>query len=155
MASFLNQNALDTIANSFFKLHDTFSKSIFVFKNGKKTVIATNNKYNAIYGKTNTGTREDIKYDTISKEFQARVYYDKEDQEFLANEGSDQAGSQNKIILPKGSVRIVVTLEAYEFLKESRRVEIDGRVFAIKSGGNDSGFASNQFYHFHLTPVDE
>ena len=155
MAGYLNENALNTIVNSLFKMHDTFARSIFVFKNGKKTVIATNSKYNAIYGKTNTGTRENIKYDMIVKEFQARIYYVEEDQEFLASEGSNQAGSQNKIILPKGSIRIVVTIECYEFLKEARRVDVDGRVFAIKSGGNHSGFPANQFYHFHLTPVDE
>lgn len=155
MAGYLNQNALDTIVNSLFKMHDTFARSIFVFKNGKKTVIATNSKYNAIYGKTNTGSRENIKYDTISKEFKARIYYTQEDQEFLASEGSEQSGTQNKIILPKGSLRIVVTLEAYLFLKEARRVDVDGKVFAIKSGGNSSGFPSNEFYHFHLTPIDE
>jgi len=155
MAGYLNENALNTIVNSLFKMHDTFARTIYVFKNAKKTVIATNSKYNAIYGKTSTGSQSNVKYDMIVKEFTARIYYVEEDQEFLASEGSNQAGTQNKIILPKGSIRIVVTLEAYQFLKEARRVDVDGRVFAIKSGGNHSGFPANQFYHFHLTPVDE
>ena len=155
MAGYLNDNALNTIVNSLFKMHDTFARTIFVFKNGKKTVIATNSKYNAIYGKTNTGVQSDVKYDMVVKEFTARIYYVEEDQEFLASEGVNQSGTQNKIILPKGSIRIVVTLEAYQFLKEARRVDVDGRVFAIKSGGNHSGFPANQFYHFHLTPIDE
>jgi hypothetical protein len=81
-------------------------------------------------------------------------YYVEEDQEYLAKEGS-QNGSQNRIILPKGSIRIVVTLDGYHALREAKRVDVDGRVFAIKSGGNHSGFPANQFYHFHLTPVDE
>jgi hypothetical protein len=154
MAGYLNQNTLDAIGNSFAKLHETFAKTIYVFKNGKKTVIATNAKYNSIYGKTNTGTQSGVQYATIKQEFSARIYYNEEDQEFLGSEGN-QDSTQNKIILPKGSVRIVVEYDAYLFLKEARRVEVDGRVFAIKSGGGSVGFETNRFYHFHLTSIDE
>jgi hypothetical protein len=155
MASFLNDKILDAITNSLFRMHDTFSRKIYVFSNPEKTVIATNPNYNGLYKRNTSGSRDDIKNKMVVKEFMARVYYATEDQEYLAGEGSDQHGTQNKIILPKGSVRIVVTLEAYLIIKEARRVDLDGRVFAVKSGGNHSGFPKNQFYHFHLTPTDE
>ena len=154
MSSYLNENILSGISSSFTRMHDTFSKKIYVYKQAEKTVISTSSNYNSIYGKTNSGSRGNINYEMVVEEYYARVYYIQEDQEYLAKEGS-QNSSQNKIILPKGSIRIVVTLDAYNALKEAKRVDVDGRVFAIKSGGNHSGFPANDFYHFHLTPIDE
>lgn len=154
MSSYLNENILSAVSNSLFRMHDTFSRKIYVFKQAEKTIISTSPNYNSIYGRTSAGTKGNIEYDMVVEEYYARVYYIQEDQEYLAREGS-QNGSQNKIILPKGSIRIVVTLNAYNALKEAKRVDVDGRVFAIKSGGNHSGFPANDFYHFHLTPIDE
>ena len=154
MSSYLNENILNTISNSLFRMHDTFAKKIYVFKQAEKTIISTSPNYNAIYGKTNSGTKGNINYKMVMEEHYARVYYIQEDQEYLAKEGS-QNSSQNKIILPKGSIRIVVTIDAYNALKEAKRVDVDGRIFAIKSGGSRSGFSADDFYHFYLTPIDE
>jgi hypothetical protein len=154
MSSYLNENILSAISNSLFRMHDTFARKIYVFKQAEKTIISTSPNYNAIYGRTSSGSKGNINYKMVVEEYYARVYYVQEDQEYLAKEGS-QNSSQNKIILPKGSIRIVVTLDAYNALKEAKRVDVDGRVFAIKSGGNHSGFPANDFYHFHLTPIDE
>ena len=154
MASYLNQNILNAVSNCLFRLHDTFSKKIYVFKSGKKTVVSTNVNYNSIYDRTNAGSKGNIQYETVVEEYYARVYYLQEDQEYLAREGS-QDSSQNKIILPRGSVRIVVTVDAYNSIREAKRIEIDGRVFVIKSAGTDSSFLNKEFYHFHLTPIDE
>jgi len=155
MASFLNDQILNAITNSLFRMHDTFSRKIYVFKNPEKTIVATNSNYNGLYKRNTSGSRDNIQNTMIVKEFMARIYYDSENQEYLAAEGLDQKGSQNKIILSKGEVRIVVTVEAYLYIKDARRIDLDGRVFAIKSGGNHSGFPRNQFYHFHLTPIDK
>lgn len=154
MSSYLNENIKNSISNSLLRMHDTFARKIYVFKNAEKTIISTSANYNPIYGRTNVGGKGNISYEMIKAEYFARVYYNKEDQEYLANDGS-QNSSQNKIILPKGSIRIVVTIEAYQFLQEARRVEVDGRIFAIKSGGSHSGFPANEFYSFDLTPIDE
>ena len=155
MASFLNDKILTAITDSLFRMHDTFSRKIYVFSNPEKTVIATNPNYNGLYKRNTSGSRSDVQNKMIVNEFMARIYYVTEDQEYLASEGADQNGTQNKIILPKGSVRIVVTLDACQIIREARRIDLDGRIFAIKSGGNHSGFPNNQFYHFHLTPTDE
>jgi hypothetical protein len=154
MSSYLNENIKNSISNSFFRMHDTFARKICIFKNAEKTVISTSANYNPIYGRTNLGGKGNISYEMVMEEHFARVYYIKEDQEYLANDGS-QNSSQNKIILPKGSIRIVVKVDAFKTLQEARRVEVDGRIFAIKSGGSHSGFPKNEFYHFYLTPIDE
>ena len=76
------------------------------------------------------------------------------EEDYLSN-SQNQQGTQNKIILPNGSVKIVVKSDAYEFIKEARRLELDGIRFAIKSDGEPRGLTSNKFYTFLLTPTDE
>jgi glutathione synthase/RimK-type ligase-like ATP-grasp enzyme len=117
-------------------------------------VISTTPRYNNIYGRTDTGSKSNVQYTTESQTFEARVYYVNMDEEYLSN-NDNQQGTQNKIILPDGSVKIVVKSDAYEFLQEARRVELDGIRFAIKSDGSPRGLTINKFYTFLLTPTDE
>ena len=76
------------------------------------------------------------------------------DEEYLSN-SSAGTDSQNKIIMPNGSVKIVVDPKGYLFIKEARKVEFDGITFSIRSDGNPIGLFSNQYYEFLLTPIDE
>lgn len=154
MAGFLSASRESNIQSLYNTLHETFAKTITVYKNSQKTVVASTPQYNSIYKRTNTGSTGNIQYTTISQTFSARVYYLKSEEEYLANEGNQQ-GTQNKIILPMGSVKIVVKQDAYEFIKEARKIEFDGKRFNIKSDGNPDGMVGNQFYTFYLTPVDE
>jgi hypothetical protein len=154
MAGFLSSNMESAINTMYNTLHETFARTITVFKNSKRTVISTNTRYNNIYGRSDTGSRSNIQYETESQTFEARVYYVNMDEEYLSN-NENQRGTQNKIILPNGSVKIVVKIDAYEFLQEARRVELDGIRFAIKSDGSPRGLTTNKFYTFLLTPTDE
>ncbi len=154
MAGFLSSNMESTINTMYDTLHETFAQTITVFKNSKRTVISTTPRYNNIYGRTDTGSKSNVQYTTESQTFEARVYYVNMDEEYLSN-NDNQQGTQNKIILPDGSVKIVVKSDAYEFLQEARRVELDGIRFAIKSDGSPRGLTINKFYTFLLTPTDE
>jgi hypothetical protein len=154
MAGFLSSNMESAIDTMYDTLHETFAQTITVFKNSKRTVVSTNSKYNSIYGRTDTGSKSNIEYATESQSFEARVYYINMEEDYLSN-SQNQQGTQNKIILPNGSVKIVVKSDAYEFIKEARRLELDGIRFAIKSDGEPSGLTSNKFYTFLLTPTDE
>jgi hypothetical protein len=156
MSSYLNENIKNSISNSLLRMHDTFARKIYIFKNAEKTIISTSANYNPIYGKTNAGSRGNVNYKMVKEEHFARVYYDKEDQEYLGGDSAEsKSSSQNKIILSKGSIKIVVKIDGYRSLQEARRVEVDGRIFVIKSGGSHSGFPANEFYSFYLTPIDE
>ena len=78
------------------------------------------------------------------------------DTEYLNDGGrTEQAGSQNKVLVANGTVRIVVQEAAYNYIEEARRVEFDGTKFIIESDGKPRGLTENQFYTFVLTPVDE
>ena len=155
MAGFLSSERESNIENLYNTLHATFAKTIKVYKDSQKTIISTSPNFNPIYGRTNTGSRANANYTEVSQEFEARVYYIKSDEEYLSNSGGDQSGTQNKIIMPDGSVKIVVKSDAYRYIEEAKKVEFDGKRFNIKSDGNPDGLTSNQFYTFFLTPIDE
>ena len=149
MAGFLSTNMESSINSMYDTLHETFAQTITVF-----TVVSTNSKYNNIYGRTNTGSKSSVEYTTESQSFAARIYYIDMDEEYLDN-GANQQGTQNKIVLPDGSVKMIVKADAYNYIKEARRIELDGIRFAIKSDGSPSGLTTNIFYTFLLTPIDE
>jgi len=150
MASFLSTSQKTEIEKLYNKLHETFSQEITVYKNGKKTLIAHDPKYNSVYGRNNLGRRDSVEYETISETFGARIYYIKTEEELFNNENS-----QVKVIMPKGSVKVIVKEEGFKFIQESRRVELDGRKFSIHTDGSPYGLTGNLFYTFYLTPLDE
>jgi hypothetical protein len=152
MPSLINQKLMDRVISKLTDLHDTFSREITVYKNAKRVAIASSPSFNAIYG--NSGATNTSEYQTVSQTFLARIYYLKMDEEFFSN-SSAGADSQTKIIMPNGSVKIVVDPQGYLFIKEARKVEFDGITFSIRSDGNPIGLFSNQYYEFLLTPIDE
>jgi hypothetical protein len=152
MPSLINQKLMDRVSLRFADLHDTFSREITVYKNAKRVAIASSPSFNAIYG--NSGATNTSEYQTVSATFSARIYYLKMDEEFFQN-SSAGTDSQNKIIMPNGSVKIVVDPRGYLFIREARKVEFDGITFSIRSDGNPIGLFSNQYYEFLLTPIDE
>jgi hypothetical protein len=155
MAGFLSTDQINKVRTLADTLHTTFARTITVYKNAKKTLIASTNDWNSLYRKTNTGANSSVEYSTVSSTFEARIYYDNMDTSYLTDDGpTQQAGTQNKVIVPDGSVRIVVKQTAYDYLSEARRVEFDGTKFIIESDGKPRGFTANQFYTFVLTPVD-
>ena len=155
MAGFLSSDQITKVRSLADTLHTTFARTITVYKTAKKTLIASTDSWNSLYRRTNTGYNASVEYTTVSETFEARIYYDNMDTSYLTDDGpSEQAGTQNKVVLPDGTVRIVVKESAYDYLSEARRVEFDGSKFIIESDGQPRGFTSNQFYTFILSPVD-
>ena len=155
MAGFLSEDQITKIRNLAGTLHDTFARTITVYKNAKKTLIASNDSWNSLYRRTNTGSNSSVEYTQVSQTFSARIYYDNMDTSYLTDDGpAEQAGTQNKVVVSDGSVRIVVEQDGYDYINEARRVEFDGTMFIIESDGQPRGLTSNQFYTFVLTPVE-
>lgn len=153
MAGFLSSSKISEIESLHNKLHETFAQNITVYKNGTKVLIAHDPKYNAVYGRNNLGKRDSVKYETLSETFDARVYYIKAEQEVFNSDSS--SSGQIKVIMPKGSVKIFVKKDGFDFIQEARRVEFDGNRFSIKSDGAPFGLTGNLFYTFYLSPLDE
>lgn len=153
MAGFLSENQKNNIKSIIDQIHDTFAREITVFKIGQRVAISSSPSYNALYRQqsSNTSTTE------VSQTFQARIKYVEMNEELLQDSASNSTYSsgQDKIILPAGTVKIKVNLEGYEYVREAKRVELDGRRFSIKSDGKPLGMFGPQYYEFILIPMDE
>ena len=153
MAGFLSENQKTNIKSIIDQIHYTFAREITVFKIGQRTVISSSPNYNALYRQqsSNTATTE------VSQTFQARIKYVEMNETLLqdSQSSSSYSSGQDKIILPAGTVKIKVNLEGYEYVREAKRVELDGRRFSIKSDGKPLGMFGPQYYEFILIPMDE
>lgn len=154
MAGFLTPNQKKNIENVIDRIHDTFARTITVFKIGTRTVVSSSNSYNYVYKQQSANTLTT----TVSQTFEARIKYVDMEEELLTDRASAQDGnqnSQNKIILPVGTVKIKVNLAGYNYIKEAKRIEFDGRRFSIKSDAKPLGMFGPQYYEFILIPSDE
>jgi len=152
MAGFLTDDQKTEIRAIFDQVHDTFARTITVFKIGQRVTIASSPTYNALYKQqsANTSTTE------VSSTFSARINYVAMDGTLLRDSSSDSdfAAGQDKAILPTGSVLIKVGADGYAYIREAKRVEFDGRRFSIKSHGKPIGMFGPQYYEFLLIPMD-
>ena len=104
MAGFLSSDQITKIRDLANTLHTTFARTITVYKNAKKTLIASTDSWNSLYGRTNTGSDSSVEYTIASETFQARIYYDDMDTAYLNDGGrTEQAGSQNKVLVADGT----------------------------------------------------
>ena len=60
MAGFLSENQINKINSLADTLHTTFAKTITVYKNAKKTLIASTTSWNSLYRRTNTGSNTSL-----------------------------------------------------------------------------------------------
>jgi hypothetical protein len=147
MSGFLTENQKDNIKDIIDRIHDTFARQITVYKFGQKVAIATTNEYNALYKTNASNGRQQLTQ--VSRNIMARIKYEKFDQTNFYQEKS-----QEKIVIPEGAVYIKVNEEDYNYIKDAKTVELDGKTFAIKSPGKPEGMFGPQYYQFLLIPLE-
>jgi hypothetical protein len=148
MASFLDNLQKENIKNIIDSIHDTFSRPITVYKLGKKTTLSSSTSYNSLY-KTKGNQLPNSEVIQVSKVINARIKYVKIDQEYFYQESS-----QEKIIIPQGSVLIKVNYEDYMYIKDAKTVELDTKTYKISSPGKPEGMFGPQYYQFLLIPLE-
>ncbi len=152
MAEFLSSSDRATIAAHLLDLHDTFGRDIIVYKEAQKVIISTDPNYNYLYN-TGGATNESVENVPVKKVFKARIRYDTD--RSLENFG--EADAQIKIDRPDANslVRIKLKIEDYQYIKEAKRIEFDGRMFRVESDPRAHGlFDVVQFYTLYLRPIE-
>jgi hypothetical protein len=147
MPGFLTDNQKVNIKNIIDKIHDTFAREIVVYKFGQKVAVATTNEYNALYKRTAASNQQQLIQ--ISQTIMARIKYEKFDQTNFYQERT-----QEKIIVPEGVVYIKVNKDGYDFIKDAKTIELDGKTFQIKSPGKPEGMFGPQYFQFLLIPLE-
>jgi hypothetical protein len=148
--SLISQSQKNTIKLIIDDIHETFARNITVYQDGVKTLIASSQEYNGIYGRTYSG-EPSTSTSSVANIIKARIKY------INANESSLTDGkikSQLDIDLIDGSVRITVDAAGFNILKEAKRCEFEGGKYEITTKGNPTGIFGPQYYHFYLKPIE-
>lgn len=130
-------------------VHETFAREITAYKDASQVVIITNPDFNPLYD-TGGGTTESIINTPVSRTFKVRIQYQDDIKKQYWDESNIQA--QFKIEEVKGSVRIKLYAEDYEWLKDAKRFDIDGNRFVLYSSFKPHGLFNNKFYTLFLKP---
>lgn len=153
MATSYLSDALKTAVNTAYaNMHESFLRSVSVFKIGKKILLSSSPTYNAYY-KQNASSTE---LTEVSQTFSARIRYVKMEEEFFTeSDGSSNTSIQSKVTLPAGSVKLKVDSTGYDYIKDAKRIEFDGKRFAVKHNPRPIGWFTPTFSEFILIPTTE
>lgn len=152
MAEFLSSSERASIASNLLDLHDTFGRDIIVYKEAQKVIISTDPSYNYLYN-TASSPNKTVENVPVKKVFKARIRYDTD----RSLEYFGDTDAQVKVSKPDANslVRIKLKVEDYAYIKEAKRVELDGRMFHVESDPRAHGlFDVIQFYTLYLRPIE-
>ena len=148
MASILSseqKKALETVMQS---MHDTFSRSIFAYKEAQKLILSTDENFNYLYNNVK-GVSQILKK-TQFKAISARIQYMDRNNTSMYD---SQVDAQIKVEGPVGEVRIKVDEEGNEYFKDAKRVEIDGRMFFKVTDVKKHGLFRPKYFTYYLKPA--
>ena len=146
----VSDNAKNQAIAALENVHDTFARTITAYKDAELNITAVTPEYNSIYGSNGLSIEKSV----VSSEFTARIKkYNTPSEEYLED---GRMNAQFKIPIPKGTVRIKVEPIGFNFIKDAKRIELDGKRYSIM---NDSipktiGPFGPQYYAFYLAPID-
>jgi len=151
MASLLTTAQKAALQSAFDDIHDTFARDIYIFKEAQNISISTNPNYNPIYDK-NSSLSQTFTKQVQKQSFSARIMYNTDRAEpYLSAPDID---SQLKLRVPDGTVRIKLDKDGYDYIKEAKRIEFDGRRFTIESDVRPHGLFEPTYYTFFLLPTE-
>lgn len=149
MPSYFNSSEKEALESVMQNMHDTFARTIFAFKESKKVIVSTDPNFNYLYNNVK-GVKQTI-HRSQFKAIKARVLYMDKQQEISFDA---DVGSQVKLHHDVGEIRIKLDSEGYEYFKDAKRVEIDGRLMFKVTDVKRHGLFSPKFFTYYLRPTD-
>lgn len=129
-------------------VHETFASEITVFKEASQVVIITDPNFNPLY---NTAGQTTSYINTpVYRTFKARIHYNDDINKKYWSETN--LASQIKLEAVVGTVRIKIKSEDYDYIKDGRRFDIDGKRYVLNSTFRPHGLFDNKFYTLYLKP---
>jgi hypothetical protein len=139
------KTALDLVIED---VHETFARTITVFKEASEVVIITDPNFNPLYN--TAGQMTSIVNTAVYKQFKARIYYNNDIGKEYWSESS--VNTQIKLQTVVGTVRIKIKAEDFDYIKDGRRFDLDGRRFVLNSSFRGHGLFDSQYYTLYLKP---
>jgi len=146
--SLISSSEKDQLESVIDDIHETFARTITVYKEASTVVIITDPNYNPLY-KT-AGQTTSVINTPVYKQFKARIKYNDDIEKQYWSESA--VNTQIKIEAVVGTVRLKITVEDYEYIKDARRFDLDGRRFVLNSSFRGHGLFSNRYYTLYLKP---
>lgn len=147
---FLSDSQKRGLQSVFNKFHQTFTREIYAYKDDEITVLSENPDYIQIFGAENP-QQPQIKRSLVKQSFKVRVFFPpKKQTQSDANFNDAQA---LKLRIDDNKVRIKVDKEAYEFLKQQKRIEIYGGIYEFDNSGQPIGLFDFDFFEFYLKKI--
>jgi|GEM_PF-6586611 len=129
-------------------VHETFASEITVFKEASQVVIITDPNFNPLY---NTANQTTSYINTpVYRTFKARIHYNDDINKKYWSETN--LASQIKLEAVVGTVRIKIKSEDYDYIKDGRRFDIDGKRYVLNSTFRPHGLFDNKYYTLYLKP---
>jgi len=148
MTSFLSAAQKAQINAVFDDIHDTFKRNINVYKKGQETLIDLGGGgYNNLYDREKDSKNTPPSYEKYT--IDARIKYIGEGKE---DELLDKRGLQ--VEFPYGGIRLKLDKTAYDLLISSKRVEVDGQMYKVKSEASRTGPFGANYYIIYLQRED-
>lgn len=147
--SYLSSSQKQLFEEAMQKVHDTFARSIFVYKESLKVIVSTDPNFNYLYNNVK-GVSQTVRKSQFNV-ITARIHYMNKQDEINFD---GEVNSQLNITQNVGEVRIKVDAEGYKYFKDAQRVEIDGRMFFKVTDVRKHGLFSPKYFTFFLQPSD-
>ncbi len=129
-------------------IHETFAREITVYKEASKVVIITDPNFNPLY---DTGEQTTSYVNTpVYKTFKVRIQYEDD----IAKRYWSDAGMQSQIKLEAivGTVRLKILSSDYDYIKDAKRFDVDGKRYVLNSSFRPHGLFDNKYYTMYLKP---
>jgi len=140
---------------AFDDIHDTFAKTIFVYKIFNERFIGINmgQNYNGLYDQAldqnELGTASKINEQVRKIETRARVLYISKQ-----NDTEDSVtGQQTALKFPVGSIRLKLEQDAFELIKDAKEIEVDGELFNLDTDSSKSGMFTVKHHIVYLKKI--
>ena len=129
-------------------IHETFAREITVFKEASQIVIITDPNFNPLY---NTAGQTTSYVNTpVYKTFKVRIQYNDDiGKKYWSEQGLN---SQIKLEAVVGTVRLKIDQDAYDYVKDARRFDVDGKRYVLNSTFRPHGLFDVQYYTLYLKP---
>jgi hypothetical protein len=147
MASLLTDCEKKEIQACLDSVRDTFFRGVYVFI--KKATESPNNipsDFNPLYGANKQTTSHSTSRNTLERvRIDAIVKYENNQDESIVD-----AKALMNLSASEGRVRLKVKKDAYEKLKISSRVEVDGNLYTLEGDAKHIGPFDSQYYQVNL-----
>tara|TARA_R110002020_G_scaffold207146_1_gene412526 strand:- start:2044 stop:2493 length:450 start_codon:yes stop_codon:yes gene_type:complete len=149
MASFLTAAQKAEYEAVMQNMHDTFARSIFAYKESQKVIVSTDPNFNYLYNNVK-GVSQIVRKSQFSALMARILYMDKQTEVNFDSE----VNSTIKVSHDIGEVRIKLDSDGYEYFKDAKRVEIDGRLMFKVTDVRKHGLFRPKFFTYYLRPTD-